>query len=40
VNKEEIFKRLERILATVKIIPMTPEVTASAPVDAPVTPAQ
>jgi hypothetical protein len=40
VNKEEIFKRLERILATVKIIPVTPEVTASVPVDAPVTPAQ
>lgn len=40
VNKEEIFKRLEKILATVKIIPVTPEVTASAPVDAPVTPAQ
>jgi hypothetical protein len=41
VNKEEIFKRLEKILATVKINPVvTPEVTASAPVDAPVTPAQ
>jgi hypothetical protein len=41
VNKEEIFKRLEKILATVKISPLvTPEVTASAPVDAPVTPAQ
>jgi hypothetical protein len=42
VNKEEIFKRLEKILATVKINPAaTPEVTASAPTEAvPASPAQ
>jgi hypothetical protein len=38
VDREEIFKRLEKILATVKINPVsTPEVTASAPAVAPVT---
>jgi hypothetical protein len=41
VDREEIFKRLEKILASVKINPVpTPEVTASAPVAAPVSPAQ
>jgi hypothetical protein len=41
VDREEIFKRLETILATVKINPVaTPEVTASAPVVVPVSPAQ
>jgi hypothetical protein len=41
VDREEVFKRLERILATVKINPVSaPEVTASAPAAAPVTPAQ
>jgi hypothetical protein len=41
VDREEIFKRLEKILATVKINPVsTPEVTASAPAVAPVSPAQ
>ncbi len=40
VNREEVFKRLEKILATVKIDGVSaPEVTASAPA-APVTPAQ
>jgi hypothetical protein len=41
VDREEVFKRLEKILATVKINPApVPEVTASAPAAAPVTPAQ
>jgi len=41
VDREEVFNRLERILATVKINPVSaPEVTASAPAAAPVTPAQ
>jgi hypothetical protein len=41
VDREEIFKRLEKILATVKINPVsTPEVTASAPAVTPVSPAQ
>jgi hypothetical protein len=43
VDREEVFKRLEKILATVKINPVTaPEVTASAPAvsAAPETPAQ
>jgi len=41
VDREEVFKRLERILATVKINPVSaPEVTASAPAAVPVTPAQ
>lgn len=42
VNREEVFKRLEKILATVKIDPVkAPEVTASAPTtEVPVTPAQ
>jgi hypothetical protein len=41
VDREEIFKRLEKILATVKINPVTtPEVTASAPAVPPVSPAQ
>lgn len=40
VDREEVFKRLEKILATVKINPVAvPEVTASAPA-APGTPAQ
>ena len=42
VDREEVFKQLERILATVKIDAMkVPEVTASAPAtEVPVTPAQ
>jgi hypothetical protein len=42
VNREEIFERLEKILATVKIEAVkAPEVTASAPArEVPVTPAQ
>jgi len=42
VDREEVFKRLEKILATVKIDAIkAPEVTASAPVtEVPVTPAQ
>src|ERR1700722_17326439 len=41
VDQDEIFKRLEKILATVKINPVsTPEVTASAPAVTPVSPAQ
>src|SRR6202045_4735307 len=41
VDRGEIFKRLEKILATVKINPVTaPEVTASTPTSAPATPAQ
>src|SRR5258708_5822872 len=41
VDREEIFKRLEKILATVKINPTpAPEVTASTPAAAPVTAAQ
>lgn len=41
VDRDEIFKRLEKILASVKInASPAPEVTASAPVVAPVTPAQ
>ena len=39
VDREEVFQRLERILATVTIKPKT-EVTASAPVAATPTPAQ
>ena len=41
VDREEIMKRLEKIVATVKInATSAPEVTASAPAAAPVTPAQ
>jgi hypothetical protein len=40
VDRDEIFKRLETILATVKISPLEPEKTASSPVAAPVSPAQ
>jgi hypothetical protein len=41
VDREEVFKRLEKILATVKINPVSaPEVTASTPAAASVTPAQ
>ena len=45
VDREEVFQRLEKILATVKINPVAaPEVTASAPVTStagsPATPAQ
>ena len=41
VDREEVFKRLEKILATVKINAVTtPEVTASAPAAAPVSAAQ
>jgi hypothetical protein len=41
VDREEIFKRLEKILATVKINPAsTPEVTASGPAAVTVSPAQ
>jgi len=41
VDRGEIFKRLEKILATVKINPVTaPEVTASTPTATPATPAQ
>jgi hypothetical protein len=41
VDREEIFKRLEKILATVKINPAsTPEVTASGPAAVPMSPAQ
>jgi hypothetical protein len=41
VDREDIFKKLEKILATVKIRPASaPEVTASAPASAPVSPAQ
>ena len=39
VDREEVFKRLEKILATVKIHPAS-EVTASAPAAVPVNPAQ
>jgi hypothetical protein len=39
VNRDEVFKGLEKILATVKIN-TTPEVTASTPAATPVTPAQ
>jgi hypothetical protein len=39
VNRDEVFQRLEKILATVKISP-APEVTASAPAAVPATPAQ
>jgi hypothetical protein len=39
VDREEVFKRLEKILATVKIHPAS-EVTASAPAAVPVSPAQ
>jgi hypothetical protein len=41
VNRDRVFSRLEQILATVKINPVTPEVTAEAPVPAaPQTPVQ
>jgi len=41
VDRDKVFNRLEQILATVKINPVTPEVTADAPVPtAPSTPAQ
>jgi hypothetical protein len=41
VDREEIFKRLEKILATVNINPAsTPEVTASGPAAVPMSPAQ
>jgi hypothetical protein len=41
VDSKEVFQRLEKILATVKISPAaTPEVTASTPAAAPTTPAQ
>jgi hypothetical protein len=40
VDRDEIFKRLETILATVKINPVEPEKTASSPVAAPAIPAQ
>jgi len=41
VDREEIFKRLEKILATVKINPAsTPEVTACGPAVVPMSPAQ
>src|SRR6202051_96828 len=41
VDRGEIFKRLEKILTTVKINPVTPpEMTASTPTTAPATPAQ
>jgi hypothetical protein len=39
VNRDEVFQRLEKILATVRISP-APEVTASAPAAVPATPAQ
>jgi hypothetical protein len=38
VDRDKVFNRLEQILSTVKINPITPEVTAEAP--APETPAQ
>ena len=41
VDRDKVFNRLEQILATVKINPITPEVTAEAPTPAPTqTPAQ
>ena len=41
VDRDKVFNRLEQILATVKINPITPEVTAEAPTPtAPQTPAQ
>ncbi|HTT17710.1 MAG TPA: hypothetical protein VMG82_02115 [Candidatus Sulfotelmatobacter sp.] len=41
VDRDRVFNRLEQILATVKINPVTPEVTAEAPsASAPQTPAQ
>src|SRR5215472_14751779 len=41
VDRDKVFNRLEQILATVKINPVTPEVTAEAPAPAaPQTPAQ
>jgi len=41
VDRDKVFNRLEQILSTVKINPITPEVTAEAPVPAaPETPAQ
>jgi hypothetical protein len=41
VDRDKVFNRLEQILATVKINPVTPEVTAEAPsMAAPQTPAQ
>ena len=41
VNRDKVFNRLEQILSTVKINPVTPEVTAENPVPAtPETPAQ
>ena len=41
VDRDKVFTRLEQILSTVKINPVTPEVTAEAPIpSAPETPAQ
>ncbi len=41
VDRDKVFDRLEKILATVKINPVTaPEVTAEVPAPAPITPAQ
>ena len=42
VDRDKVFDRLEKILATVKINPVTPEVTAETPATpaAPVNPAQ
>ena len=41
VDRDKVFTRLEQILATVKITPVTPEVTAEAPsTPVPQTPAQ
>ena len=41
VDRDKVFNRLEQILSTVKINPITPEVTAEAPIPAaPETPAQ
>jgi hypothetical protein len=41
VDRDKVFNRLEQILSTVKINPITPEVTAEAPAPvAPQTPAQ
>jgi hypothetical protein len=41
VDRDKVFNRLEQILSTVKINPITPDVTAEAPaLAAPETPAQ
>jgi hypothetical protein len=41
VDRDKVFSRLQQILQTVKISPLTPEVTAEAPTPtAPSTPAQ